>query len=79
EFLSLTLHNGLALTISSDKVRPNPKSKAKLILFLLPLCNLTAYIEDINNSNLSNNFSNTILDLLILAQLQLTNSTWHNS
>ncbi|KAK7578286.1 hypothetical protein V3481_014141 [Fusarium oxysporum f. sp. vasinfectum] len=82
KFSSLTLHNGPAPTISSNEVRPDPESEAEPILFSSSPRDLTAYIEDEDVSDISNNSrlsSNAASDPSILARPQSTGPARHDS
>ncbi|KAM5526480.1 hypothetical protein FOXYSP1_21139, partial [Fusarium oxysporum f. sp. phaseoli] len=92
EFSGLTLHDDLASSVSPDgdqsepdcrpDSEPDPESEAEPILFSSSPRDLTAYIEDEYNGDISENsrFANNVVsDPSILVRPSSTGSTRHNS
>ncbi|KAH7231792.1 uncharacterized protein BKA55DRAFT_696049 [Fusarium redolens] len=92
EFSGLTLHDDPASPISANEAQPgpgcgpdgepDPESGAEPILFSSSPRDLTAYVEDGDDSDISENFrlaNDAVPDLSILARPSSTGSTQHNS
>ncbi|KAH7477861.1 hypothetical protein FOMA001_g10542 [Fusarium oxysporum f. sp. matthiolae] len=92
EFSSLALHDDPDSPLSANEAQPgpgcrpdggpDPESGAEPILFSSSPRDLTAYVEDGDDSDVSENFrlaNDAVSDLSILARPSSTGSTQHNS
>ncbi|KAJ4127362.1 hypothetical protein NW765_017314 [Fusarium oxysporum] len=92
EFSSLSLHDDPDSPLSANEAQPgpgcrpdggpDPESGVEPILFSSSPRDLTAYVEDGDDSDISENFrlaNDAVSDLSILAQPSSTGSTQHNS